>query len=44
MGNLIVIAVLLCIVGGAVCYLVQAKKQGRTCIGCPHAGQCKKRT
>lgn len=41
MENIIIIAILLCIVGGIVCYLYKAKKRGETCIGCPYAKQCK---
>ena len=40
MANLIVIAVLLLIVGGAVVYIRRAKKQGQTCVGCPHSKTC----
>lgn len=29
-------------VGGAVAYIVRAKKKGKKCIGCPHAGTCGK--
>ena len=40
MASLIVAAVLLLIVGGAVSYIRRAKKQGQTCVGCPHAKSC----
>ncbi len=40
MENIIIIAVLLCIIGGIVFYLYRAKKRGETCIGCPYAKQC----
>lgn len=40
MENLIIIAIVLCIVGGIVFYLHRAKKRGETCIGCPYAKQC----
>ncbi len=40
MSNVIGIAVLLAIVGGAAAYIVRAKKQGQACIGCPYAKQC----
>ena len=40
MENMIIIAILLLIVGGAVCYIVKEKKKGTVCIGCPHAGTC----
>ena len=38
--NLIVIAVLAAIVGGAVYYIYRAKKRGQKCIGCPYAKSC----
>ena len=40
MINILLIAVILCIAGGAVLYLYKAKKRGETCIGCPYAKQC----
>lgn len=40
MINVLVIAVLLLIVGGASFYIRRAKKQGQTCVGCPHAKTC----
>jgi len=40
MENFIIVAILLCIVGGIVRYLYKAKKQGQTCIGCPCSKQC----
>ncbi|MBQ9134199.1 MAG: FeoB-associated Cys-rich membrane protein [Clostridia bacterium] len=40
MENFIIVAILLCIVGGIVFYLYKAKKRGETCIGCPYAKQC----
>jgi len=43
MGDLVIIAILLCIVGGIVFYLYRAKKRGETCIGCPYAKQCGKK-
>ena len=39
MTDLILIAVLLAILGGAAAYLVRAKRQGVKCIGCPE-GSC----
>lgn len=36
----IVIAVILLIVGGAVAYIIKAKKSGKKCIGCPDSGSC----
>ena len=36
----IVIVVIALIVGGAVAYIVKAKKSGKKCIGCPYASSC----
>lgn len=35
----IVVAILI-IVGGALFYIIRAKKRGQKCIGCPYAKQC----
>ena len=40
MENVILIIVLAVILGGAVAYIVRAKKRGAKCIGCPAAGSC----
>ncbi len=40
MADFIIIAVLVCVVGGIITYLCRAKKRGETCIGCPYAKQC----
>lgn len=40
MDDLILIAVILLILGGAVAYIVKAKKRGVKCIGCPSAKTC----
>jgi hypothetical protein len=37
--NIILAVVLLAILGGAITYIVKAKKLGQKCIGCP--GGCK---
>lgn len=42
MGNIILAAVLLLLVGAAVRYVVKAKKSGAACIGCPVDGGCSK--
>lgn len=39
--NIIVIAVIVLIIGGAVLYIVKAKLNGQKCIGCPHSKTCK---
>ena len=36
----IALAAILAIVGGAVFYIVRAKRRGEKCIGCPYARQC----
>lgn len=41
MENIILIAILACVVGGTVFYLYRAGKRGENCIGCPYAKQCK---
>lgn len=38
--NIIVGAIVLLIIGGAVFYLVRAKKRGQKCVGCPYSKQC----
>ena len=43
MTDVILGAVLLLIVGGAICYIRREKKKGVRCIGCPSAGACAKR-
>ena len=40
MTDLIIIAVLAVIIGGAARYVYKAKKSGAKCIGCPAAGSC----
>ncbi len=39
-GEIIAIAVIACIIGGAVVYIVKARKSGKKCIGCPDSGTC----
>lgn len=43
MENVIIVAVLLCIVTGIVFYIYKQKKKGHTCIGCPYAKECSKK-
>ena len=38
--NIIIIAVVVLIVGGASAYIYKAKKSGQKCIGCPYSGEC----
>ena len=40
MENIILIALLLLIVGGASGYIYKAKKSGQKCIGCPESKTC----
>lgn len=40
MENAILIVVLAAILGGAVAYIVRAKKRGVKCIGCSAGGSC----
>ena len=40
MENLIVIAIVAAIVGGALWYIRREKKKGKKCVGCPYASQC----
>ena len=39
---IIVIAILALIIGGAVAYIIKAKKSGKKCIGCPDSCSCGK--
>ena len=38
--NVIAVAIILLIVGGAILYIVKAKKKGQKCIGCPSGSSC----
>ena len=38
--DIIIIAVILAILGGAIFYIRKAKKKGVTCVGCPNGGNC----
>lgn len=38
--NIIVVIILLLLIGGAVAYLIKAKRSGVKCIGCPAGGSC----
>ena len=40
MVDIIIIAIVLCLIVGILAYLYRAKKHGETCIGCPYAKQC----
>lgn len=43
MENVILIFVLAAILGGAIAYIIRAKKRGVKCIGCPVGGTCGKK-
>jgi len=38
--NILAVAAIVLVVGGAVLYIVLAKKRGEKCVGCPYAKQC----
>jgi hypothetical protein len=38
--EIIVIALICLIIGGAVAYIVKAKRNGQKCIGCPYSKSC----
>ena len=42
--NAVAIAVIALIVGGALFYIIRAKKKGKKCIGCPYADSCASRS
>ena len=38
--DIVVIAVIVLIIGGASFYMYRAKKKGQKCIGCPYSKEC----
>lgn len=40
MDNIIVGAILVLIIGGAIAYMIKSKKDGVKCIGCPEGCHC----
>ena len=40
--DIIVAMILVAILGGAIAYIVKAKKRGQKCIGCPDGCSCGK--
>ena len=38
--DLIVLALIVLIIGGATAYIIKAKKSGKKCIGCPDSCSC----
>ena len=43
MENIILLALLGLILGGAAGYVYKAKKKGQKCIGCPYGSSCAKK-
>ena len=39
-GDIIAIIATVLIIGGAVAYIIKAKKSGKKCIGCPDSATC----
>ena len=39
-ADIIVVAVIVLILGGAIAYIIKAKKNGKKCIGCPESCSC----
>ena len=42
-ADIIAIAVIALIIGGAVAYIIKAKRSGQKCIGCPDSRSCASR-
>lgn len=40
MGTVIAVLVIAHIIGGALAYIIVAKKKGKKCIGCPDSSSC----
>lgn len=38
--TILVIACIILAVGGAVAYIIKARKSGKSCVGCPYRGEC----
>ena len=38
--DIIAVAVIVLVVGGAIAYIIKAKKSGQKCIGCPDSKTC----
>ncbi len=38
--EILAVLALVLVVGGAILYIVKAKKKGQKCIGCPYASVC----
>ena len=42
-SEIIAIVALVLVIGGALSYIIRAKKKGQKCIGCPYSAECSKR-
>lgn len=42
--DIILSVILLLIIGGALAYIIKAKKRGEKCIGCPYSKECSKKS
>ena len=40
MKDIIIIIAIAIVIGGALFYIIRAKRRGEGCIGCPHSKQC----
>ena len=40
MADLITVIIICVIIGSAIIYIVNSKKKGKKCIGCPHSDSC----
>lgn len=38
--NILIVAIVAVILGGAIYYIIKEKKKGAKCIGCPYAKEC----
>jgi len=38
--DIVVLIVIVLTVGGAIAYIVRAKRRGQKCVGCPYAKEC----
>ena len=39
-AEIIALVVIALLVGGAVAYIIRAKKRGQKCVGCPYSKEC----
>lgn len=40
MENFVAAIILIAILGGAIAYIIKAKKNGQKCVGCPYSKTC----